>query len=112
MNLLNPVQYKNLSERPFGLRASVFNAFVLHFAAGAAWLLFYGLKGQSDLQPFPAALGLFALSFTGIGITLSPMMLAPDLTSCQAPAPRESVVAALDGAAILMPISRSHSACA
>lgn len=110
VSLLTPFQDPIYFERWFNLPGSLFSAAVPMLVAGTAWLLFTGLKRGDDLQPFLAALGLFALSFVGIGISFYPMMVPPALTIWQAAAPAESLAFALVGAAILVPVILAYTA--
>ena len=86
-----------------------------------AWLLFTALaqadrradSGESadvraglwhDGVPFLCALGLFLLSFVGLGISLWPMAVPPSLTIWEAAAAPSSQAFLLVGAAVLIPI--------
>jgi len=110
VSLLTPFQDPVYFERWFSLPGSLFSVSVPLLVAGAGLLLFSGLNDHRDLQPFLAALGLFVLSFIGIGISFYPMMVPPDLTIWQAAAPDESLAFALVGAAILIPIILAYTA--
>ena len=74
------------------------------------WMFFAGLNDKKDLQPFLSALGFFVLSFIGIGISFYPMIIPPSLTIWQAAAPDESLVFALVGTVILIPIILAYTA--
>ena len=110
VSILTPFQEPAYFERWFNLPGSLFSVVVPLLVAGAAWLLFSGLNGHRDLQPFLAALGLFVLGFVGIGISFYPMMVPPSLTIWQAAAPDESLGFALVGAVILVPIILGYTA--
>jgi cytochrome d ubiquinol oxidase subunit II len=56
------------------------------------------------LQPFLAALGLFVLSFVGLGISFYPYILPGTLTIKQAAAPESSMTFLLVGAVVLLPM--------
>ena len=57
-----------------------------------------------DSVPFACALGLFFLSYTGLGISMWPMMVPPEITIWDAAAPRSTQIFLLVGAAVLIPI--------
>ncbi len=63
-----------------------------------------------DGIPFLCALGLFLLSYLGLGISLWPMMVPPELTIWDAAAPRESQLFLLVGAAVLIPVILAYTA--
>ena len=96
--------------RWFSLPGSLFTVLVPLLVALVAWALFSGLRAERDLQPFLAALGLFVLSFVGIGISFYPMMVPPALTIWEAAAPDESLAFALVGAVVLIPIILAYTA--
>ena len=69
-----------------------------------AFLLWQGLTRDKHLQPFLAALGLFILSFVGLGISFYPYIVPGALTIEAAAAPDSSLAFLLVGAAILIPL--------
>lgn len=62
-----------------------------------------------DGVPFLCALGLFLLSYLGLGISLWPMIVPPEITIWEAAAPRESQLFILVGAAVLIPIILAYT---
>jgi cytochrome d ubiquinol oxidase subunit II len=87
---------------------------VLPRAAGAAlaplvllalaWLLFAALKQRRDLAPFLYALGVFLLTYIGLGVSLWPMMVPPGVAIAAAAAPPATQAFLLWGASVLIPI--------
>lgn len=69
-----------------------------------ALLLFRGLAKAKEAQPFLAALGLFVLSYIGIGISFYPYIVPPSLTITAAASPDKSLIFLLVGTAILVPL--------
>lgn len=87
-----------------------------------AWRYFSGLNESEELArgragpvpsgqvvwrdgvPFLCALGLFLLSYIGLGISLWPLIVPPEITIWEAAAPESTQVFILVGAAILIPI--------
>ncbi|TCZ60861.1 cytochrome d ubiquinol oxidase subunit II [Roseicella aquatilis] len=63
-----------------------------------------------DGIPFACALGLFFLSYTGLGISMWPMIVPPDITIWEAASPRSSQLFMLVGAAVLIPIILAYTA--
>ncbi len=74
-----------------------------------AAIFHYGIARKHDLTPFLCALATFALCFAGLGISVFPMMIPPDITIWQAAAPRASQVFALVGASVLIPVILLYS---
>ncbi len=63
-----------------------------------------------DGLPFFCALGLFLLSYTGLGISIWPMIVPPGITIWDAAAPRSSQLFVLVGAVFLIPIILGYTA--
>jgi cytochrome bd ubiquinol oxidase subunit II len=78
--------------------------------AAAVWLLFGGLRAGRDVQPFLAAIALFVLCFIGLGISLYPTIVPPNITIWDAAAPDNSLTFLLVGAAILIPMIIAYMA--
>jgi cytochrome d ubiquinol oxidase subunit II len=102
---LNPVYL----DRWFAWPTLMFSGVVPVLVLGCAYLLFSGLREGAHRQPFLAALGLFVLSFIGIGISFYPYMVPPSLTIWEAAAPDKSLEFLLVGAVILIPIILAYS---
>lgn len=90
-------------ERWFSWPTAFFSALVptLLLLCGAA--LWHGLKTDKHLQPFLAALGLFLLSYAGLGISFYPYIVPGALTIEEAAAPESSLIFLLVGAVVLVP---------
>ena len=65
--------------------------------------LWRALSRRHERQPFALTMGLFALSYLGLAISLWPNIVPPDITIWQAAAARESQIFMLIGAAFLVP---------
>lgn len=78
--------------------------------AGCVWMLFAGLANGPDARPFLASLGMFGLSFAGIGISFYPFIVPPTLTIRDAAAPDDSLLFLLVGAAVLIPMILAYTA--
>lgn len=62
-----------------------------------------------DGLPFLCALGLFLLSYAGLGISMWPMIVPPAITIWDAAAPRPTQVFLLVGAAVLVPLILAYT---
>jgi len=97
-------------ERWFAWPTAIFSVLVPVLVLLAAWVLYRGLTTNSDYSPFLASLSLFVLGFAGIGISFYPQMVPPALTIQEAAAPESSLIFALVGAVILLPIILAYTA--
>ncbi|MDG1119026.1 MAG: cytochrome d ubiquinol oxidase subunit II [Flavimaricola sp.] len=104
VSILTPFQDPEYFHRWFNLPGSIFSVLMPGAVAAAAWTLFSGLNAGKDGQPFLAALSLFVLSFIGIGVSFYPNIVPPNLTIVAAAAPDESLLFALVGTVVLVPL--------
>ena len=102
---LEPIYF----ERWFQWPTAFFSAFVPLLLAVCAFGLWQGLKADRHLQPFLAALGLFIISFAGIGISFYPYIVPGALTIEAAAAPDDSLAFLLVGALVLVPIILTYT---
>jgi len=102
---LEPVYF----QRWFAWPTAFFSAFVPLLLAVCAGGLWWGLTRDRHLLPFLAALGLFVLSFAGIGISFYPYIVPGALTIAEAAAPDESLGFLLVGALFLIPIILAYT---
>jgi cytochrome d ubiquinol oxidase subunit II len=76
------------------------------FSAAFWW----SLKRRKEVLPFLLALGLFLLSFLGLGISMYPHIVPTSVTIVEAAAPARSQGFMLIGAGILIPIILAYTA--
>jgi cytochrome d ubiquinol oxidase subunit II len=72
--------------------------------------LFYALRAKWEAAPFLLSLGLFALTFAGLGVSLYPYLIPESITIWDAAAPASSLIFMLVGAVILIPIILAYTA--
>jgi cytochrome d ubiquinol oxidase subunit II len=75
-----------------------------------AFTLWRALAGRRETLPFVLSLGLFLLSFLGLGISLWPSIIPPDISIWEAAAPPETQIFVLIGMAPLLPIILGYTA--
>ena len=97
-------------QRWFTWPTANFTALVPGLVAACALLLFLGLQDDRPLQSFLAALGIFVVSFIGVGISFYPWIVPPTLTIREAAAPDSSLAFLLVGAVVLVPIILAYTA--
>lgn len=88
---------------------ALFSGLVPVLVAGCAFALWHGLTTDKHLQPFLAALGLFVLSFVGLGISFYPYIVPGSLTIEEAAAPDSSLLFLLVGAVVLIPMILAYT---
>jgi len=103
--LLNPVFAQRWFGWPGILITSPVPVLVALLTAGFAW----GLWKQHHLTPFLCALGWFVLCFAGLGISLYPNIVPPDISIWDAAAPASSQAFLLVGASVLIPIILAYT---
>ena len=97
---LDPIYFTRWFQWP----TAYFSAIVPLLLAVCAFGLWQGLTADKHLQPFLSALGLFVLSFVGLGISFYPYIVPGALTIKEAAAPDASLGFLLVGALVLVPI--------
>jgi cytochrome d ubiquinol oxidase subunit II len=97
-------------QRWFDWPAILYAAPVPLLVAICAFVLFRGIARKKEHSPFFSALGLFVLSFVGIGISFYPYIVPPSISITQAAAPQSSMAFVLAGAAFLIPIILAYTA--
>ena len=102
---LDPIYFT----RWFQFPTAYFSALVPLLLAVCAFGLWQGLTSGKHLQPFLSALGLFVLSFAGIGISFYPYIVPGALTIEEAAAPDSSLSFLLVGAVVLVPIILAYT---
>ena len=102
---IDPIYY----ERWFNWPTVIFSAIVPILVLACAFGLWRGLTTDRHLSPFLFALGLFGLSFIGIGISFFPFIVPGALTIHEAAAPDASLGFLLVGALILIPIILAYT---
>ncbi len=103
---LNPV----FMTRWFAWPQILYTAPVPLLVLACAATLFVGLSRGWELLPFLASVGLFVLSYIGLGISFYPYLVPPTLTIWQAAAPDNSLKFLLVGAVVLLPLILAYTA--
>ena len=78
--------------------------------AAIAWWLWTALRRGSDTAPFVAAMGLFAMCYLGLAISLFPYIVPPSVTLWDAAAAPQSQAFLLIGTLFLFPIILMYTA--
>jgi len=73
-------------------------------------LLVRAIMHRREVQPFVLSLVLFVLAFAGLGISLFPNIIPPNISYAEAAAPEASLGFLLVGAAVLIPVILIYTA--
>ena len=71
---------------------------------------FWTMRQRREVWPFLLSLGLFAVTFAGLGVSVYPYAVPDEITLWQAAAPASSQLFMLVGALILIPIILAYTA--
>ena len=111
VSLIMPFLMPEFRARWFSFPAILLASPVPVLVVVLAWRMFRALGEEGrDWLPFVCALGLFLLSYAGLGISMWPLIVPPEITIWDAAAPRASQVFVLVGAAVLIPIILGYTA--
>ena len=110
VSLWTPFLHPRFAERWFGTPGIFLTSPVPALVALLAWRGMCGLRRGDELAPFLCALGWFILCFAGIGISIYPLAVPPDIDIWMAAAPRSSQVFLLSGACVLIPVVLAYTA--
>jgi cytochrome d ubiquinol oxidase subunit II len=104
VSLWTPLLEARIAARWFSWPNVVLLAPVPVVTAAIAWWLWRSLARGRDVAPFLAAMGLFAMCYLGLGISLFPYVVPPDITLWDAAAAPQSQAFLLVGTLLLLPI--------
>lgn len=110
VSIWTPFLSPDIAERWFTFPSLIFVMPVPTLTAFLAALLGWSLLKKKDAVPFPAAIGLFALCFAGLGIGIAPYIVPRAVTIHEAAAPDSSLGFMLVGAIILLPLIIAYTA--
>jgi cytochrome d ubiquinol oxidase subunit II len=110
VSLVMPFLHEPFRQRWFDFPAILLAAPVPLLVLALAWRFQRALDRREDLAPFLCALGLFLLSYAGLGISFWPLMVPPSITIWEAAAPPATQAFLLVGAAVLVPMILAYTA--
>jgi cytochrome bd ubiquinol oxidase subunit II len=105
-----PLREPAIAERWFRWPNLLYLSPVPVVTAAAALGLWQALVRRRELLPFLLAMSLFLLSFLGLGISLWPHVIPPDITIWQAAAPPATQVFLIIGIGALLPFILGYTA--
>ena len=91
ISVKTPYQHDFIAERWFNFPNILFLSPVPFLTGLSIYLILFGIKRQYDYLPFISAISIFILCFFGLGISLWPYIIIPDITIWDASAPPETL---------------------
>ena len=110
VSLWVPFLGRQIEARWFSWPNIVYLAPVPLVTAFVAWRLYRTLQENRTYQPFFLTIALFLLGYLGLGVSLFPYIVPPNLTIWQAANTVNSQLFALVGFAIVMPLTFGYTA--
>jgi cytochrome bd ubiquinol oxidase subunit II len=110
VSLATPFLHIHYAERWFTWPNVIITAPVPLAVGGVSALLLQSLIKKQDTRPFFLSLGLFALSYAGLGISMYPYIVPQSITIWQAASPENSQLFMLAGVAVLIPLILGYTA--
>jgi len=110
VSIWSPFHHPSIAARWFSWPNIALLSPVPLLVAAFAWRAWRGLERREERSPFLCALGLFTLSFAGLGVSFYPVIVPFAVTIREAAAPPSSLAFLLVGASILLPIILAYTA--
>ena len=110
ISILTPLLQPEYLARWLSPPAIFYAALVTVVLPVISWRLILSIRSRHEVEPFLASLGLFLLSFLGLGVSLYPNIVPPGITIWQAASPDNSLAFLLAGALVLIPMILAYTA--
>jgi cytochrome bd ubiquinol oxidase subunit II len=109
VSLWTPLAHPDIAERWFSWPNIVYLSPVPIVTALVALWHYRSLEGRREVLPFVLSMGLFLLSFLGLGISLWPYVIPPDISIWDAASPPETQLFLLVGVGALIPVIMGYT---
>ena len=110
ISIWTPLEHPAVRERWFSLPNFFFFAPVPLLVGVTSLLLLRALRREAHVAPFLLTLALIFLGYSGLGISLWPNVIPPDVTIREAAGPPQSMGFTLVGALLIIPIVLVYTA--
>jgi cytochrome bd ubiquinol oxidase subunit II len=110
VSIWTPLMDPRIAARWFSWPNIAYLAPVPIVTAAIAWWHWRSLERAREILPFVLTMVLFLLSFLGLGISLWPNVIPPDISIWEAAAPPQTQAFALVGTLILLPVVLGYTA--
>jgi cytochrome bd ubiquinol oxidase subunit II len=109
VSVWTPLIHAEIAARWFAWPNILYLSPVPILVALVGFRLYLALERREHWTPFLLTLALFLLSFAGLGISLFPYVIPPEITIWEAASPRASQLFLLVGVAILLPVILTYT---
>lgn len=110
ISIWTPLAHEEIANRWFTLPNLLWFAPVPLLVAVAMWQLLQSLRGDAHAGPFILTLALVFLGYSGLGISLWPNIIPPNISIWEAAGPPQSLGFALVGALLIIPLILMYTA--
>lgn len=110
LSVWTPLQHAAIAERWFAFPNLLYFAPVPFLVLLVVWGLLRDVPSAGHVSPFVLTLCLLFLGYTGLGISLWPNVIPPDISIWQAAGPPQSLGFALVGALLIIPFILMYTA--
>jgi len=110
LSIWSPLAHERIARRWFHWPELAFLSPVPLLVALAGWRLWCALREGRELAPFLLSLALLLLGYAGLGVSLWPYAIPPDVTIHEAAGPPESLRFTMVGALLVIPLILAYTA--
>ena len=110
ISIWTPLAHEEIARRWFTLPNLLWFAPVPALVTLVTWQLLRTLRGDAHAAPFVLTLALVFLGYSGLGISLWPNIIPPDISIWEAAGPPQSLGFALVGALLITPMILMYTA--
>lgn len=110
ISVWTPLEHAGIAERWFSMPNMLWFAPVPVLVALTVWLLLSSLRERPHAKPFVLTLFLVFLGYSGLGISLWPNVVPPDISIWEAAGPPQSLGFTLVGALLIIPLILMYTA--
>lgn len=110
VSLWTPLAHPSVAARWFSVPGIFLFAPVPLLVVLCGWAILWSVRGNSHAAPFLFTLALLFMGYSGLGISLWPNIIPPDISIWEAAAPPQSMGFALVGALFIIPFILAYTA--
>jgi cytochrome d ubiquinol oxidase subunit II len=110
VSIWTPLMDKSIAMRWFSWPNALLLAPIPIITLLLAWLVWHAINKGGEIAPFLGSMGLFLMSYIGIGISLYPMIVPHKITLWQAASSPDTQTFLLLGTLFLLPVILMYSA--